>query len=191
MKKMFCLLVCVFLCNVGFSAERTFGGSVGMRLSVLGMEPTASFIFSQMELEASAPLSASGGTSKDNPSKFGVMPGGSFGYLQEPFKTGWQNGVGIDYHWLSPSWWEATLIGSLMKKSDISPNFHAVSLYYKGGWKWSNGCNLYFRLLLPLVFWGPTSDGSVKSLSVINTTGLAASFLALVVTPSLGFRWCF
>ena len=199
MKKLACVCVVLALSVALFSEDaeldkgsKNIGGSIGLRGSILGLEPTASFIFYNMELEASVPLSASGGGfSKEDKTKFGYMPGGSFGYLQNAFGTGWQNGVGLDYHWISPSWWDATFLGSLMTKASVTANFHVFSLYYKGGWRWNNGCNLYFRLLFPIVLFGPSSDGSVGSISIINKAGLAASFLTVIITPSIGFRWSF
>ncbi|MBQ9630789.1 MAG: hypothetical protein IJR49_04310 [Treponema sp.] len=188
--------------NQNAAKVKTLGGSVGLRISILGLEPTASIIYKKLEIEAFCPIASNGifeGSFSDN--TIGYMPGASFGYLSKGFERGWQNGVGGFWYWITPEYIDTFLAyggayassnssssGTYSSSSVEGPDIHAFGIYYKGGIRFKSGCNLYFRMLFPLALYAPSER---QTITIINREALAAAALGWLLTQSIGFRYSF
>ncbi|MBP3710082.1 MAG: hypothetical protein J6I73_06760 [Treponema sp.] len=194
MKKMFAAALLACMVSISLSAQddaeksKTLGGSAGLRLSILGIEPTASFIFNHMEIEASCPLAR---YSMDSNATIGYAPGASFGYISSPFDKGWQNGVGISYYWFTPSYIDSVAaIFSGVTSTAQNGNLHAFSLYYRGGIRFRKGFNMYFRVMVPLVLYAH-SDTDKTVISIIDREFVSVMLLGCLCTQAIGFRFTF
>ena len=186
------------------SPTRKIGASLGTRLSVLGISPTASFIANRFELEAACGLSFYGFLWKDY--RVGLMPSVSLGYTSPLFETGWKHGVGVTYSYLSDalndgigglivSMWYGGLPNSYGDSSEKT-GLHAFSIYYKSGWQFKK-FGIYFRFGFPFFalptdksnytgeFQGLQFSEIASGIVSIIPTLLAVSF----VTQSIGVRW--
>jgi hypothetical protein len=171
-------------------SNRFFGASIGGKLSILGYEPIVSINFSNLELECGVPMiSGYDYTTDEHNRKFGYGITGSIGYLSNPFSRGWQNGAGAAYTWFSPAYCNMTalaVINLFIDDKDVSRSL--ISCYYRGGYRFNSGFNLYFKETFPVVFFCP-EIGQSSVYSIIDTWGTAASILTMFVTTSIGIRW--
>ena len=193
MKKIFALALLACVAGIPLFAQedaengKTFGGSAGLRLSILGIEPTASFIFNHMEIEASCPLARYG----INSSIVGYAPGAAVGYISSPFDKGWQNGVGISYYWFTQSYIDSVVETFWDVASTAeNVNLHAFSLYYRGGIRFRKGFNMYFRVMVPLVLYAH-ADTEKAVISVIDREFVSVMLLGCVCTQAIGVRFTF
>lgn len=154
--------------TVESKSEKKFGGAIGVRVSILGVEPSVSLIGGNTEVEVYCPVMQD--YSSDGWEDFTLGPGVSWGYLSSPFEKGFQNGVGAAYNCY------------------YNLNLHAWSLYYKLGVRFNNGSNLMFRTMVPLVMWETDSN---TMLSIAQPGYFWGSFLASHALFSVGYRYYF
>ncbi|MCF0242679.1 MAG: hypothetical protein HUK25_08580 [Treponema sp.] len=150
--------------------ERKFGGSIGVRLSILGVEPTVSFIGGKTELEVYCPVLMIGSSfikdlKWDN---FLMGPGASIGMLSSPFETGFQNGFGAAYNYY------------------FTGDLHAWSLYYKLGVRFRDGSNIMVRTMWPMAM---MQKGEI--ISILSPDYLLGSYLISYCLFSIGYRHYF
>lgn len=199
-----CLLMFVGVClfaenatnNSSSPKQKTTGASIGVRFSILGLEPTASIIYKKTEIEASCPIISNTVFSESYPASshskevIGYMPGVSFGYLSRAFERGWQNGVGVLWYMITPAYLES-LSYDTSSSSGVQitgPDVHAFGLYYKSGLRFNSGVNIYFRIMFPLALWCPQTN---ETYTIINREMSLLASLVCIITPSIGVRYSF
>ena len=112
------------------NSEKVFGMSPGLRLSILGLEPTFGVNYKNVEAEIGCAIS-----SGIDGSKIGVAPSFSIGYCTNPFYRGSCTTFGLEYYVLSSSY--IGLLNRLDEDSDVMlvpVTIQALSLYYKGAY---------------------------------------------------------
>ena len=192
MKKiLFCILFSLFLLPCTFartefydlddnSSEKEFGISAGLRLSILGLEPTFAVNYRNFEAEAACAIS-SGVDGKS----FGVAPSLSIGYCTNPFEKGSCTTFGLEYYLLSPSY--TNLLSKVSENSTpLNISIHAVSLYYKGAVHFNKNFGLMWRLRLPLLL-----GGEGEFYNITSTQGALVCCLAGICTFAVGVNFTF
>ena len=170
---------------------KTAGASVGFRLSVLGVEPAVSVIVHNVELEGFVPLISSSGWGEDEQTIFGTAFGGSIGYISNPFRRGWENGVGASYLYLSPSYCQATVFRESLKDTTVSENGgHVFSIYYRGTVKFNKTVGLSFKMNLPAVMYFP-GNGNYSMYSIIDANRSWICWLIMPCSFAIGMRFEF
>lgn len=197
MKKfLLCLIACTAIISAGFagtktdedevSTERIFAITPGLRLSVLGLEPTFAVNFYNLELEGACAFS----TGLDG-KQFGFAPSFSVAYNTNPFEKGGYAVFGGEYMYLTPAY--TNMLTKTLdedKNEDVLPGIHTLSLFYKGGYNFTPVFGLMWRLRLPLMITG-AKDGESFNLNVTNLPGFAGCFLIGVCTTSIGVKFTF
>ena len=194
MKKfIICILLCAALVPSVFASsdddeydykEKVIGITPGVRLSILGLEPTLGLNISNLEIEGACALN----TGWDG-KQFGYAPSVSIAYNTNPFEKGGYTVFGGEYMYLSPAY--MNMIATLLKDGDnriTIPSLHAFSVFYKGGYNFNNVVGMLWRIRLPL--WIIDNEGGAQcNLNVTNLPGFAANFLIGVCTISLGVKF--
>lgn len=197
MKKiLFCLLICSVFAASAFArskdndddsaSEKKFGLGPGVRLSVLGVEPTLSLDIFNLELEGACAFS----TGPDG-KQFGYAPSFSVAYNTNPFEKGGFSVFGAEYMYLTPMY--TNMVSRAFDKDedeDVFPGIHAVSVFYKGGYNFNSVFGLIWRLRLPVMITGKTEEESFN-LNITNIPGFAGCFLIGVCTTSIGVKLTF
>ena len=159
------------------SKEEVFSFNPGIRFSVLGFEPTFSLNVKNLEAEIGCAL-----TTGYYGNDFGVAPNISIGYCTNPFDRGSFTTFGIEYLLVSDSYVKA--LYSEFKVDKI----HAVSLYYKGGYKFTDAFGINWRLRLPL-FMGGKSDDYSEFYNILSVHGGNYCVIAGLFTISAGVQF--
>ena len=206
MKKVYSFILCIIFSTLilfpVFSEDHSPDGKViglttGMRLSLLGFEPSVSLILDNLEIEGFCPIVRY--TRDWDNLKVGYAPGGSIGFISSPFDTGWQNGIGISYIWFTPSYVDTTMAIWSWKENNDDPDViknikenggHVFSLYYRGGVRFRSGVNLFFRIALPVVAFAPDLAGN-GVITIVDAYGGLASLAVCTLTQSIGIRFTF
>lgn len=191
MKKIFiCLALFASVFAVGFSRDFSYGNGEnsfalvpGLRLSLLGLEPTFAVDFENLELEAACAV-----TTGVKGEGFGIAPSVSIAYCSNPFDSGSVLTFGLEYMMVSSSYMRAFGAFSDSDTATGVPVFHAVSLFYKGGYKFTDVFGVLWRARIPLLIGG--SDGN-QSLyyNITNTQGAFMCLLAGVLTLGVGVQF--
>lgn len=163
------------------SPKKIFGIAPGLRLSIIGLEPTLAIDFFNLEIEAGCAVS----TGLDGKS-LGIAPSLSLGYCTNPFERGSSTTFGAEYYLLSPSY--TNLMNQLSE--DRTPtngaSIHAFSLFYKGAFHFNRHLGLLWRIRLPLFFGG---DG--QYFNITNPPGALLCCLAGIATVGVGVSFMF
>ena len=192
MKKfLFCLIITMAMLPSVFArteiveiddySGKVFGMSPGMRISILGLEPTFAVNYRNIEAEVGCSIS----TGVDG-SKLGVAPAFSIGYCTNPFLRGACTTFGLEYFLLSSSY-----IGLLDQLSEepvegAPSSIQAISLFYKGGYHFNRTFGVLWRARLPLLM---GFDGYYYNIT--NTRGALLCCLAGACTISAGVNFMF
>ncbi len=190
-----CLLACVMIIPAVFAdtdetrdyeSEKIFGITPGVRLSVLGLEPTIGVNIYNLELEGACAFS----TGLDG-KQFGCAPSFSVAYNTNPFEKGSYAVFGGEYMYLTPSYTNMlTKTFDEDNDEDVLPGIHSISLFYKGGYNFTEVFGLIWRLRLPLMI-AATKDDESFNLNVTNLPGFAGCFLIGICTTSIGVKFTF
>lgn len=158
------------------------GVGIGFRISILGLEPEASFIFKNLDISVFTPLSR--GLNDKDQYKFGIGLGASVGYIDSPFEKGWQNTIGASFLYLPANYLQ---IIPLLNDSDVDASLYGFFINYRGTWKIGRIWGLQFRGAIPLVV------GSGKDFFTIidKNGGSAICWLLSLATFGIGARWEF
>lgn len=194
MKKLIiCLLLCAALVPSVFARSSDYdddydkpgkfmGLTPGVRLSIVGLEPTLALNFLNLEVEAACALN-SGWDGKN----FGYAPSLSVGYNANPYNRGAFAVFGVEYMYLSPAY--MTMMTNFLNLSNILslPSIHSASIFYKGGVNFNSAFGMLWRIRLPL--WIMDSQGgNVCNINVTNVPGFATNFLIGICTFSVGLK---
>ena len=109
-KLLLCLIICAGLIpsvfarsswddDDDFDSDKIFGITPGIRLSILGLEPTLAVDIYHLEIEAACAFN----TGFDG-NQFGFAPSGSVAYITNPFEKGGSTAFGLEYMYLTPSY---------------------------------------------------------------------------------------
>ncbi|BDC94357.1 hypothetical protein [Treponema bryantii] len=186
------LLLCIILCAAFIpslfansddfdepKSEKIFAVVPGVRISILGLEPTIGFNIYNLDAELGVAIST-GFTGEG----FGVAPAISVGYCTNPFDKGPVATFGLEYLILTSSY-----VNLLNKVADEAaymdiPAIHTLSLYYRGGFNFNNVFGLTWRVRLPL-FMG----GGGEYFNITNYQGALICTLAGICTISVGVKF--
>src|SRR5574344_577019 len=169
--------------------EKTAGASIGFRLSVLGVEPVVSVILHNVEIEGYVPLISNSGWNADEQTVLGTAFGGSIGYISNPFKRGWENGVGVSYLYLAPSYCQATIFREALKDTTVSENGGQIfSFYYRGTVKFNKTIGLCFKVNLPFIMYFP-GNGNYSRYSIIDANRSWICWLIMPCSFAIGMRF--
>ena len=190
------LLICAVLIPSAFakaedievtaSSDKVFGITPGVRLSVIGLEPTIGVELFNLELEGCCALN----TGLDG-EQFGYAPSFTVAYNTNPFERGGFAVFGGEYMYLTPAYTNM-IIKTIDEEveGDVLPGIHTVSFIYKGGYRFNHVFGLLWRFRLPLLIAGENEE--VKfNLNVTNLPGVAGCFLLGVCTTSIGVQFTF
>lgn len=167
-------------------SDKIFGITPGIRLSILGLEPTVAVDITHLELEGACAFS----TGFDG-KQFGIAPSFSAAYITNPFEKGGSAAFGLEYMYLTPSY--TNMIVKFIDKDndeDVLPGIHSVSFFYKGCYNFNSVIGLLWRLRLPLMIAGKKDDVSFN-MNITNLPGFAGCFLIGVCTTSIGVKFTF
>ena len=166
------------------SEDKTFGAAVGVRFSVLGLEPVVDVNISHLELEGTCIFNT--GLKGD---EFGYAPSFSIGFNTNPFEPGSTTVLGGEYMYLSPMY--TNMITKITDKDNENteslPAVHAVSLFYRGGVNFTSHLGMNWRVRLPLFIAGKQGDESFN-VNISNLMGFGICCLTGLCTVSLGLR---
>ena len=196
-KLLLCLILCASLVPAvfarssdsdeeDFETEKIFGITPGVRLSILGVEPTLAFDIFHLEIETACAFN----TGFDG-NQFGYAPSASVAYITNPFEKGGSTAFGLEYMYLSPSY--TNLITKAVEndyQGDVLPGIHGLSLFYKGCYNFNSVVGLLWRLRLPVLITG-TAEGETFNLNITNLPGFAGCFLLGVCTTAIGVKFTF
>ena len=194
------LLLCLILCaglipsvfaksswddDDDFGADKTFGITPGIRISLLGLEPTLALDISHLEIEAACAFN----TGYDG-NQFAFAPSCSVAYITNPFEKGGSTAFGLEYMYLTPSY--TAMMEKLVDadSSGVYPGVHGLSLFYKGCYNFNSVVGLLWRLRLPVLITG-TAEGETFNLNITNLPGFAGCFLLGVCTTAIGVKFTF
>lgn len=161
-------------------SEKVFAVVPGLRLSILGLEPTIGINFHNLETELGVAIST--GLTGNG---FGIAPNLSVGYCTNPFDKGISATFGAEYFLLTSSY--INLLNKISDDDDYDyevPAIHAVSLYYKGVFNFNKTFGLLWRVRLPLVM-----AGGGHSFNITNTQGALVCGLIGFCTISVGVKF--
>ncbi len=195
------ILLCLILCAVimpsifartetddDFESEKIFGITPGVRLSVLGLEPTLAIDVYNFEIEGTCAFS-SGLDGK----QFGFAPSLSVAYNTNPYENGSFAVFGTEYMYLTPSY--TNMLAKTFDKDkdvdeDLLPGIHSLSFFYKGGVNFNSVFGMLWRVRLPILISG-SQDGESFNMNITNLPGFAGCFLIGVCTTSVGVKFTF
>lgn len=196
MKKiLLCLILCASLIPAVFArsgdsdddSDKIFGITPGVRLSLLGVEPTLAFDITHLELEAACAFN----TGFDG-NQFGYAPSASVAYITNPFEKGGSTAFGLEYMYLSPSYTSLIIKASESNYNGVEiPGVHSLSLFYKGCYNFNSVFGLLWRLRLPVLITGKDTDGQTYNLNITNLPGFASCFLIGICTTTIGVKFTF
>ena len=177
------------------SSDKIFGIAPGLRLSLLGLEPTVSVNAYNLELEAACAFS----TGADGVT-LGLAPSFSVAYNTNPFEKGTSAAFGLEYMYLTSSY--TNLMSRALEKNDDSdeiydiyenaPGVHSLSLFYKGTHNFNKVFGLLWRIKLPLLILPAEKvDGELKNLNITNFPGFFACTLLGICETSVGVKFMF
>ena len=136
-------------------------------------------------------MTSNSGWDADSSTIFGAAFGGSAGYISNPFRRGWEDGVGVSYLYLTPSYCQATLFrGAFGQISDMENGGHIFSIYYRGTVKFSKVAGLSFKENLPVVMYFP-GNKNYSLYSIIDASRLWICWAMLPCSFSAGMRFEF
>ena len=159
--------------------ETMFSYNPGLRFSILGLEPTFSFNFYNLETEVACAF-----TSGFDGKSFGFAPSFSIGYCTNPFERGGVTTFGAEYLLVTQAYIKA------FKSEMDAPVVHAVSLFYKGGYKFTDAFGVNWRVRLPLFMGGSSGDYS-EFYNITSTQGGLICVLAGALTIGAGVQFSF
>ena len=163
--------------------EKTFGAAVGVRFSVLGLEPVVDINIKNLEIEGSCIFNT--GLKGD---EFGYAPSLSIGYNTNPFEKGASTVLGGEYMYLSPMYTNMiTKFTDTDEDQEKLPAVHALSLFYRGGVNFTNRLGMNWRIRLPLLIAG-YQDGESFNVNISNLMGFGICCLTGLCTVSVGLR---
>jgi len=167
------------------NSEKIIGFAPGIRLSLLGIEPSFGIDVKNLELEAACAIST--GTTGD---KIGVAPSFSVAYNSDPFGNGVSATFGLEYMFLSSSY--MNVLGDVSDSDDSGndSNIHAISIFYRGDFKIVDFLAFCWRIRFPLFIGWEGNDG-LESINVTNFPGLLGCGLIAICTVSIGVRFTF
>ena len=194
------LLLCLILCaglipsvfarsswddDDDFGSDKTFGITPGVRLSILGLEPTLALDISHLELEAACVFN----TGFDG-KQFAYAPSCSIAYITNPFEKGGSTAFGLEYMYLTPAY--TAMMEKLVDadSSGLYPGVHGLSLFYKGCYNFNSVVGLLWRLRLPVMIMGKEGD-NYYNLNITNLPGFAGCFLLGICTTTIGVKFTF
>ncbi len=190
MKKLIlCILICAAFIPSLFAkandfddepkSEKIFAVVPGVRLSILGLEPTIGFNIYNLDSELSAAIST--GIAGEG---FGIAPAISVGYCTNPFDQGIVATFGLEYLILTSSY--INMLNNFSEDASYVniPAIHALSLYYRGGFNFNNVFGLTWRVRLPL-FMG----GGGEYFNITNYQGALLCTLIGICTISVGVKF--
>lgn len=195
------LLLCLILCaglipsvfarsswdddDDDFGSYKTFGITPGVRLSILGLEPTLALDISHLELEAACAFN----TGFDG-KQFAYAPSCSIAYITNPFEKGGSTAFGLEYMYLTPAY--TAMMENLVDadSSGAYPGVHGLSLFYKGCYNFNSVVGLLWRLRLPVMIMGKEGD-NYYNLNITNLPGFAGCFLLGICTTTIGVKFTF
>lgn len=201
MKRFFCTLILIATVFSTASAEyalkkkkpvnsapddmKVIGFAPGVRLSLLGIEPTFAIDILNLELEAACAIST--GVTGD---RIGVAPSFCIAYNSDPFGDGVSATFGLEYMFLSSSYMR--VLGDVIDSDDMGtdPNIHGISLFYRGDFKITRFAAFCWRIRFPL-FIGWEGDDGFQSINVTNLPGLFGCGLISICTVGIGVRFSF
>ena len=172
--------------EVTTASDKVFGITPGVRLSVIGLEPTFAVELFNLELEASCAINTG-----INGDQFGYAPSFTIAYNTNPFERGGFANFGAEYMYLTPAYTNMVVktIDEEVEE-DLVPGIHSLSFIYKGGYKFNHVFGLLWRLRLPLLI--AAENEEVKfNLNVTNLKGLTACILLGACTTSIGVQFTF
>ncbi|MBP5520369.1 MAG: hypothetical protein J6X84_07310 [Treponema sp.] len=192
MKKfLLCLFIFAAIIPAAFSndddsydSDKVFGVTPGIRLSVLGLEPTVALDIYNLEIEGACAFSS--GLDGD---QFGFAPSVSVAYISNPFERGASAAFGLEYMYLTKSYTNMlTKTINNKDKDDFVSGIHGLSFFYKGCVNFNSVVGLLWRLRLPLMIAGSAED-EYFNLNVTNLPGFAGCFLIGICTTSIGVKF--
>ena len=175
------------------ASDKTFGFAPGLRLSILGLEPTFAINMNNLEFEAACAFS-SGLDGK----QMGFAPSVSIAYNTNPFEKGNAAIFGLEYMFLTPSY--TNLLNKSLEKESYNndeieldwPGIHSLSLFYKGTHNFNNVFGMLWRIKLPLLMLPAEKvDGEIQNLNITNWGGFFLCSLIGVCETSVGVRFVF
>lgn len=167
-------------------SEKVFGFGPGLRLSILGLEPTIAVDFYNLEVEGACAFS----TGLDG-KQFGAAPSFTISYNTNPFDKGGFATFGGEYMYLTRSYTNMlTKTIDENVKEDVLPGVHSLSFIYKGGYNFGKMFGILWRFRLPLLIYAE-QDGESINLNVSNLPGCAACAFIGVCTTSIGIQFRF
>ena len=190
-KLLLCLILCAAFIPSVFAysddidtaepeSEKIFAIVPGLRISLLGLEPTIGVNFYNLDVELGVAVS----TGLTGEGGFGIAPAISVGYCSNPFDKGAVATVGLEYLLLTSSY-----INLLNKVSDENtdtsiPAIHSLSVYYRGGYNFNKVFGVIWRVRLPLIV-----GGGGEYFNITNTKGALVCCLAGICTMSIGIKF--
>ena len=171
------------------SSDKIFGIAPGVRISVLGVEPTLALNMYNLELEGACAVS-SGLDGK----QFGVAPSFSIAYNTNPFERGTAAVFGLEYMYLTSSY--TNMLNKTVEKNknekDVVPGIHSLSLFYKGCYNFNRTFGLLWRVKLPVMIMpAERVEGEIQNLNITNFSGFLACTLIGFCETGVGVRFMF
>ena len=175
------ILPCVFAeSDEEVSSDKFFGVGPGLRLSLMGVEPTVAVNIYNLELEGACAFSSGWDPTETN---FGWAPSFSIAYNTKPFDKGVSSTLGLEYVYLTKTYL------NMLSFSTGATDAHAASFFYRGAVNFNPHFSFLWRLRLPLMIAAPDSDGKLSGIFITSPAGFGLSWLICLCTTSIGIKF--